>query len=59
MTGLLKMKQFFSNAMDRLALQLLLLFDREPSTERIGKFGQFDFRWRRQRRAPRQMVYRG
>jgi hypothetical protein len=53
------MKQFFSKALDRLALRLLLWFEKEPSTERIGKFGQFDFRWRRQRRAPRQVPSRG
>jgi hypothetical protein len=53
------MKQFFSNTLDRLALRLLLLFEKEPSTERIGKLGAFDFGWRRQRRAPKQIISRG
>jgi hypothetical protein len=53
------LKQFFNKKLDQLALRLLLWFDKEPSTERIGKFPQLDFAWRRHRRAPRQIVTRG
>ncbi|HKW77068.1 MAG TPA: hypothetical protein VJN64_16165 [Terriglobales bacterium] len=59
MAGLLKMKQLFSKTLDRLALQLLLWFDSEPSTERVGKFAQFEMAWRKRRQRSNEMVSRG
>lgn len=53
------MKQLFSKTLDRLALQLLLWFDSEPSTERVGKFAQFEMAWRKRRQRSNEMVSRG
>jgi hypothetical protein len=53
------MRHFLSKTLDRFALQLLLWFEKEPNTERIGKFGQFEFGWRRHRREAKQIISRG
>lgn len=53
------MKQFFTKKLDRLALQLLLWFDKEPSTERVGKFPQFEIGWRKRRQRSNEAASRG